>query len=187
MDTVFIIISSILAIISPVIYVKAILKGEAKPHRTTRLILLIITSLATLSLFAQHDTVAIWLALVSMLQSIVLFVLSIKHGMGGFSKMDIVCFGIALVGIVLWQTTKNPSLALYTSILADFVGMTPALVKTYRHPETEIWTYFAIDSVAALFSLLAVKIYTVQQFSYPLYLLVINLSMAILAARAKKK
>ncbi|MFZ2025309.1 MAG: hypothetical protein WAV51_03440 [Microgenomates group bacterium] len=186
MNTIFIIVSSILALISPVIYVKAILKGEAKPHRTTRLVLLLITSLATLSLFVQHDTVAIWLAGISTLQSIVIFVLSIKHGMGGFSKMDIVCFFIAFGGIVLWQTTKNPSLALYASILADFVGMVPALVKTYKYPETEIWTFYALDTTAALFSLLAVKTYALQQFSYPLYLMVINFSMVVLALRYLK-
>lgn len=185
MDTTFIVISSILALVSPVVYVKAILSGNAKPHRTTRLVLLIITSLATLSLFAQHDTVAIWLAGVSTLQSIVIFALSIKYGMGGFSKMDVLCLLIALFGIILWQTTKNPSLALYASILADFIGMIPALIKTYQLPETEVWTFYALDVMAAFFSLLAVKTYTVQQFSYPLYLMIINLSMVILASRKK--
>jgi len=187
MDTMFIILSSVLALISPIVYVKAILSGDAKPHRTTRLVLLIITSLATLSLFAQHDTVAIWLAAISTLQSIVIFFLSIKYGMGGLSKIDVFCFVIAMGGIILWQTTNDPSLALYTSILADFIGMVPALLKTYRFPETEIWTFYALDTAAAFFSLLAVKIYTLQQFSYPLYLMIINFFMVILAVRFLKK
>lgn len=178
-------ISTILAFISPLLYTKAILKGEAKPHRTTRLVLLIITSLATFSLFAQNDTVAIWLAGVSTLQSILIFSLSIKYGMGGWSKMDLFCLLIALSGIILWQTTKDPSLALYTSILADFVGMVPALIKTFRFPETEIWTFYALDVFAGFFSLLAVKSLTLQQFSYPLYIIIINLFMVILALRKK--
>lgn len=86
MKSFFIVISSLLALISPLVYAKAIVKGEAKPHRTTRLILLVITLLATISLFAQNDTVAIWLAGVSALQSIIIFILSIKYGMGGWGK-----------------------------------------------------------------------------------------------------
>jgi len=86
MDKIFIIISSLLALISPVIYAKAILRGDAKPHRTTRIVILLITVLATASLFAQHNTVAIWLAGVSTLQAIVIFALSIKRGMGGWAK-----------------------------------------------------------------------------------------------------
>ena len=101
--------------------------------------------------------------------------------------MDVLCFLIALFGILLWQTTKDPSLALYASILADFIGMIPALIKTYRLPETEVWTFYALDVMAAFFSLLAVKTYTVQQFSYPLYLMIINFSMVILASRKVKK
>ena len=183
MSSIFIIISSLLALISPLIYARAIFKGKAKPHRTTRLVLLLITSLATASLLAQHNTVAIWLAGVSTLQSIFIFILSIKRGMGGWAKIDVFCLIIALSGIVLWQTTKEPSLALYASIAADFTGMIPALIKTYRYPQTEIWAFYLLDVFAALFNIFAIKIWTVQQFSYPLYLVIINFAMVILVIR----
>lgn len=103
MSTIFIVISSLLALISPIIYSRAILRGEAKPHRTTRLVLLLITALTTASLFAQGNRVAIWLAGVSTLQSILIFFLSIKHGMGGWSRADILCLIVALTGIILWK------------------------------------------------------------------------------------
>lgn len=183
MQLVFIIISSLLALISPIIYTKAILKGEAKPHRTTRLVLLLITSLATVSLFAQHNSVAIWLAGVSTLQSVLIFSLSIKYGMGGWAKIDILCLGIALVGILLWQTTKLPAIALYASILADFTGMIPSLVKTYHFPETEIWAFYLLDVFAAIFSMLAIPVWTIDQFAYPLYIFGINLAMVFLVIR----
>ena len=47
MSGIFIFISSTLALISPVIYAKAIVKGKARPHRTTRLVLLFIAVIAT--------------------------------------------------------------------------------------------------------------------------------------------
>jgi len=186
MQPVFILISILLPLISPVVYAKAILKGEAKPHRTTRLVLLLITTLATVSLFAQHDHVAIWLAGVSMLQSIVIFILSIKYGMGGWSKDDLLCLGIALGGILLWQTTKNPAIALYASIAADFTGMVPAVVKTYKFPETEIYAFFLLDAIAAVFNLLAIKVWVPQAFAYPVYLLVINAIMVVIIIRPEK-
>ena len=187
MDKIFIIISSLLALISPVIYAKAILRGEAKPHRTTRLVLLLITSLATASLFAQHNTVAIWLAGVSTLQAIVIFALSIKHGMGGWAKSDMICLVIALLGIGLWQTTKQPTLALYAAIAADFTGMVPAMIKTYKFPKTEIWSFFLLDTFAAIFSLMAIKTWTVEEFSFPLYLVLINFAMVLLIVSPRKR
>lgn len=185
MKIIFILISSLLALISPVIYIKAILKGEAKPHRTTRLILLLVTSLATVSLIAQGDRVAVWLAAVSTLQSIFVFILSIKHGMGGWGKMDILCLLIALLGIFLWQTTKQPIIALFASIMADFTGMIPALIKTYKFPKTEIWTFFILDAIAGTLSLMAVKSFTIEQVSYPIYIALINLAMVVIIIRPK--
>ncbi|MFA5136422.1 MAG: hypothetical protein WC489_03430 [Patescibacteria group bacterium] len=183
MQRLYIVISSTLALISPLIYSHAIIKGKAKPHRTTRLVLLIITSLTTASLFAQHNTVAIWLAGVSTIQSILIFILSIKHGMGGWSKSDLLCLMISLIGILLWRITLNPAIALYFAILADFSGMIPALIKTYHFPETEVWSFFFLDVCASAFSLCAIREWSVEEFSYPLYIMLINSVMVLLVIR----
>lgn len=185
MKQLFLVLSSLTALVSPLVYAKAILKGEAKPHRTTRLVLLLITSLTTASLFAQHDQVAIWLAGISTLQSILIFILSIKHGMGGWSTTDLLCLFIALFGIFLWKTTSQPTLALYSAIFADFTGMVPALMKTFRYPTTEVWSFYLLDVFAAGFNLLALKGWTLQESSYPIYIMLINLCMVLLIIRPK--
>ena len=181
----FIIISTLIALISPIVYAKAILRGDAKPHRTTRLVLFLITALTTASLFAQHDKVAIYLAAVSTFQSTIIFILSIKYGMGGWEKSDILCLVIALLGIVLWKTTQNPVIALYAAIAADFTGMIPALIKTYNQPETEVWNFYLLDVFAGGFSMLALRSWTLQEFSYPTYIMLINLVMVYLIVRPK--
>jgi hypothetical protein len=186
-QTIFIVISSTLALISPIIYSLAIIRGRVKPHRTTRFVLLVISILATASLFAQHNQVAIWLAAIAALQAIAIFSLSLKQGMGGWSKSDIVCLVLALAGIVLWQITKNPVIALYFAVAADFIGMIPAIIKTYRWPKTEIWIFFTLDVFAAIFSLLALKQWTITEYLYPLYIMFINLFMAILIVTPRPK
>lgn len=181
--TLLIIVSSLMALISPIIYGKAILGGEAVPHRTTRIILLINTILATTSLYAQHDTVAIWLAAVSTLQSIFIFLLSIKYGTGGWAKLDLICLLIAILGIIFWKTTNDPRVALYSSIVADFVGMIPTIVKTYKYPKSEIWQFFTIDTIVGLLSLLAVPSWSLATISYPLYIMMVNMVVALLVVR----
>lgn len=185
MKLLLILLSSIIALISPVIYMRAILKGQAKPHRTTRFVLLVISFLATISLFAQHDHVAIWLAGIAFVQAIFIFFLSFKRGMGGWSFLDILCLIIASLGILLWQSTKDPALALYASIGADFTGMVPALIKTYNWPHTEIWLFYFMDVFAGAFSALAVQKWTFQEVSYPIYIATINLVMTLLILRPK--
>jgi hypothetical protein len=183
MHTALIVASSILVLISPLIYARSILNGVSKPHRTTRFVLLLITALSTAALFAQHDRVAIWLAGASTLQAILIFILSIKRGMGGWSRVDMVCLCIAFVGIAAWQSSSDPLLGLYFSILADFVGMVPALLKTYALPHTENIWFFALDAVAGVFTLAAVNAYTAEQVAYPIYILVVNAAMVAIISR----
>ncbi len=177
--------SSICALVSPVIYARSILSGESKPHRTTRLVLLLITILSTSALVAQGDRVAVWLAGVSALQSILIFGLSIKYGMGGWAKLDLMCLGIALVGIIAWQVTSEPVLGLYFSILADFTGMVPAILKTYHLPHTENPWFFGLDVIAGILTICAVNAFTPQQVAYPIYISVINSVMVFLILRPK--
>jgi hypothetical protein len=184
---IFLIVSSILAGISPIIYAYEILKGKAQPHRTTRLVLLIITALAFSSLIAQNNKVAVWLAGVDLVQSTIIFILSLKYGEGKWAKMDFLCLGIAGIGILVWQITSNPLLGLYAAILADFTGISPTLVKTYKRPESESWIYFFIGSIACAFNLAATKEFTIQNISYPLYLMLINLTIVLLVLRPKLK
>jgi hypothetical protein len=182
---VFLILSVLLGLCSPLMYSYEILKGKAKPHRTTRFVILVITGIAFLSLLAQQNTVAVWLAGVGLLQSTLIFILSIKYGMGGWEKLDLLCLGIAGLGIVVWQITKDPVLALYASILADFTGFFPTLVKTYKQPQTESFWYFFLNLFVAGFNGLAIQGWTIQNASYPAYLTIMNALMIFLVVRPK--
>jgi hypothetical protein len=184
---IFILVSVILGLISSIVYFIAILKGQARPHRTTRFVFLFITTLTTLSLFVQGNRVALWLSAVSTFQSIVIFVLSMKYGMGGRSKTDILCLIMALIGIISWQITKNPLTALYFAVAADFIGIVPTLIKTYRLPHTEVWTFYFLDTIAATFNLFATEKFTIDQYLYPFYIILINLTVVFLIIRPKFK
>ncbi len=178
-------ISSLLALASYVVYIIAILKGKAKPHRTTRFVLVLITALATTALFAEKSTVAIWIPGVFTLGSLAVFILSIKYGMGGWSKTDILCLFFALVGIVFWRATDNPLYGLYASIGADFIGQIPMLIKTYRYPETEAWPFYFMDVVAVFLNLLALEQWNIGEYAYPLYAGVIDFAIVLLIMRPR--
>lgn len=184
-QTMLISVSTVMALISPLVYATAILRGEAIPHRTTRIILLVNTILATSALYAQADKVAIWLAGVSTIQAIFIFFLSLKYGTGGWAKLDLTCLGIAILGMILWRSTSDPRIALYAAIVSDFVGMVPTIVKTYKYPKSEIWQFFTIDTFVGLLNLLAVSKWSWATASYPAYIMLINALVAMLVVRPK--
>lgn len=176
-------LSSILAGYAYLVYAIAIWKGEAKPHRTTRFVVLLIEALTTATLYAQGNTTAIWLSSVYTLSSLALFLLSIKRGMGGWAKTDILCLVIALMGIILWKITANPLLGLLFSIAADFAGVVPTFIKTYKYPHTEVWTFYAIGLAAVFLNMLAIQKWTIGEYAYPVYIAFVNSTMIFLILR----
>lgn len=185
MHTILIALSVVLASIANIVYAIAILKGEAKPHRTTRFVVLLIEGLTLATLYAQGNTTAIWLSGIYVLCSLLIFALSIKHGMGGWEKSDLLCLGIAMLGIVFWKLTDNPLLGLFFSIAADFSGCVPALIKTYKYPKTEVWTFYGIGLVAIVFNMLAIEHWTIGEYIYPVYIALINIIMIFFILRRK--
>lgn len=181
MQNTLVLLSSISVFLSYLIYEWAMVKGKAKPHRTTRLVILIITALGASSLFAQNDRVVSVFLGICAVQSLVMFVMSLKWGMGGWAKIDIISLLIALAGIILWRITDNPVLALYAAVIADGAGMVPALVKTYKHPDTEYYLPYIFDLVAIALTIIAISNGGINEYIYPAYLVVVNsLMMAFL-------
>ena len=185
MQTFFLTISVILPLISPIVYIRSMVREEAKPHRTTRMIYLLITALSTWSLYSAGNTIALWISGASFIQSFVVFLMSLKYGIGGFEKSSMICLCCAIAGIVLWQITDNPMIGLYSSIIADFFGAIPTIWKTSSNPETEDPKFYMIDSISAVFNILANSTFTFHSILYPLYLVCINTTIALLAFRKK--
>lgn len=177
--------SSILAIVSYVVYVVAILQGKAKPQRATRFVVLFICIVATLSLFAQGSVSSIWLTSVFTFGSIIIFLLSIPYGMGGWSKTDVICIMLALFGVVLWKISTNPFFALLFSIEADFVGQIPLLIKSYRFPKTEVWYFYFLDVLASICNIGIISQWKLFDLVFPLYIICIDSIIVLLILRSK--
>jgi hypothetical protein len=70
-----------------------------------------------------------------------------------------------------------------SSIVADFAGTFPTIIKTYRQPHTEDWRFWMLDVVASVLSLSAITTFTFQGVVYPVYLIFADGLVAILSLR----
>lgn len=152
-------LSAILVIISPITYIVSIARGNSRPHRMTRFILSFVLTLNFISILAAHGNLgAEVFAGITFLQAIVIFGMSLWRGMGGTSRIDFACLGIATLGIVGWKLTGNPVIGIWFSILADLSAYFPAFIKTWNHPKTESPWFYGIAAISAFLSLIAYKI-----------------------------
>jgi len=177
-----------LPIISTAIYIRDIIYGSVRPQRMTRFLMFLIAIISWAALVAGQDRAGVWLALVSLLQTIVLLGLSFKWGIGGRDWLDFVCLLLCAIGIGLWLASRQSLFGLVLSILADLLACVPSLVMSWRLPHTELAAFYWLDVVASACVAAAAPLHWQAQL-YPGYLVLINtvFGLAIWHGRRKQR
>ena len=166
------------------LYAASIIKGTTRPHKMTRFILFFILTLNFASIFAANSNLgAVLYAALSFIHSAILFGMSLWRGMGGKSKLDFVCLGIAGIGIAGWQITGNPLVGVWFAIVADLAAYVPAVVKTWNFPETESHWLYTLSILAAGLSLAAYPINAESVFQ--IYIVLISAVMVAIIFKEK--
>ena len=153
----------------------------------TWLIWSILTFIAFFSQLAKGGTWSLLLTIGDTLAILIVFVLSIKFGVGGFRKIDILSLCGAGISLILWYLTKEPAVALFLIILTDIFGSNLTIMKVWKNPETENWIGWAMCGVGGLLGTLAVGRFDFILISFPLYICLINSAIAIIILARKKK
>ncbi|MDB5184685.1 MAG: hypothetical protein JWN38_493 [Candidatus Saccharibacteria bacterium] len=163
------VIAGLVTVAGFVPYIRSIIRHKTKPHRATYGIWTAVGLVTITGYIAGGASTTIWVGLVYTLLTAAVFLLSLTYGVGGLSKLDIICLIGAALGIVLWVTTNNPQTALYTGIVIEAIGTIPTWRKAYSHPETEDTLAWAIDGVGSLINLFALTSFSLHIALYPLW------------------
>lgn len=179
----FIIVAILLRFAAGANYVVATWRGEVKPNPVTWLF----WGLAPLVAFAAQVQVSIepsdWVSLALGIGPLLIFAVSIGRGSRWrVSIFDMLCGASALVGLVLWQITSDPVLAICFGILADVLGGIPTLRKSYSAPFSEKAFPYFLSVTSLIVTLLTLKNWDFVTSGFPLYMLGINVVLFFLIA-----
>ncbi len=98
------------------------------------------------------------------------------------TPFTLLCAGAALVGIVLWQLTDRPGLAIVFCIVADVFATLPTLRKAYADPGTEYAPSYLISTLAALAAFGVIEHRDFTAAGFPLYLFFVDAVLFTFAA-----
>ncbi len=175
MNSFFGILSLVLSFGVTVPYAIDVIKGRAKLARSTRILFLF---LMTVTLIVQGAEFTSWVLLLTVgevLSQILLFILSIRYGVGGLARFDIICYVAFMASLSAYLATKNATLSLTLLILTDLIAFLPTLVKIWRDPSSDTWLFWVVGGMgAAAASLLARTTNTYVELAFPIYIFVAN-------------
>lgn len=166
-------------------YIYAIVRGTTKPNKATWWILTLVGSMIAASYFASGGRNAIWIAISYVVGPLLVAILSLRYGEGGWSKLDKVCLAGTVVSFFVWIFLNSPFLALLVNIFIDFLGLLPTVKKSYLRPWTEDRFAWTLTVAACVLNLFALENWGPEISLYPIYLVVINGIVAIFLFRKK--
>lgn len=184
------IISSIVAIVCFIPYLRDIFRKQTKPHAYSWLIWTILQTVGVAAQLKDGAGYGAWALAVGAVFCFTIFILSFKYGTRNITKFDGVCLFASLISIVFYLTLKNPLWAVISVVIIDFIGFLPTFRKGWEEPSTETTSTFALSALANILSLFALQNYTVTTTLYLASLFITNssfASMLLIRRRVEKR
>lgn len=185
----FILLAITLRIFAGLDYFIATWKGKAQPNPVTWLFWGIAPLVAFFAQL-QHGiySVEVWMSLILAIGPLSIFVVSLaRRAAWRIGPFDILCGSCAAIGLILWQITNEPLVALGFSIAADIFGGMPTLVKIYNYPATEKISSYFLSAASMVITLLTITTWNVENYVFPLYIMLINVVIVSLGLMGIKR
>ena len=173
-------LAGVLAALQVIPYLVSIFAGKTRPQRTTYAIWSIINLIGITSYIAAGATTTIWVPLVYLASSWLIFGLSFKYGLPGFSRLDGCCLGIALATIALWVSTNSPAVAVYASCVAGVIARVPLMKKAWDRPDTESRVSWSLTMITSWLNVAALTSFDPQISLGPLLGVVGNTALVVI-------
>lgn len=185
----FIYLGAVIFFLGSIGYFIETLQGKVKPNKVTWFI----WSLAPLIAFAAQvkqgvglqSLLAFMVGFVPLLIFIASFVN--KKSYWQIKKLDLICGGLSFLGLILWQITKVGNIAILFSIISDLLAAWPTVVKSFENPETENYFLYLGNATFALITLLTIKTWNFETYSFSLYVFILTLILTVILKFKVKK
>lgn len=178
----FIYLGALISFVGGLSYLRATLKGEAKPNRVTWFMWALAPLIAFFATIQQGVGLQSLLTFMVGFNPLLIFLASFvnKKAFWDITKLDIVCGVLSIGGLVLWLITGTGNLAIFFAIIADLLAGIPTIIKSFKNPETESPYVFLGGGTASLITLLTITVWRFEYYAFPLYIFLICALLFIL-------
>ncbi len=183
------IIAAILAIVGNISYLKDVVKGRVEPHPYTWFIWSIVSMTTFFGGLAKGAGIGALPTGVAEAFTIIIFLLSLKYlfndKMRHIRMIDHYFLAIALLGLIPWALTKDPTISVVIVVLIDIVAFIPTLRKTWIHPKTEQPILYQMNVARHMLTLFSLGAYNIATTFHSIAMICTNTLMTYFIRRKK--
>lgn len=179
------IVAALLAIAGNIPYLKDIIQKRIQPHPYTWLVWSIVSCIIFFGQLAKGAGIGALPTAAAEVFTIIIFFFSLKNGFKDIKRIDTVFLVAALLGIVPWILTKDPTISVIIAVSIDLVAFLPTIRKTWREPKTETPTLYSMNVLRHILMLFSLQAYNIATTLHSIAMITTNMLMTTLIFRKK--
>ncbi len=173
-------VAAVLALLVYMPYLHALIKKKIQPHPYTWLLWSIVTGTTLAGQLVSGAGVGMLPTVVSEMMTVCIFVFALRFGFRHIVKVDNYYLAAALLGLIPWAITRNPTISVIIAVGIDLVAFAPTVRKTWHNPKSEAATLYAANTIKHIFGLLALQSYNIATALHPAAMILSNAPMALM-------
>lgn len=186
MKEVFALLAAVLAIIGNIPYIIDIFRGRVRPHAYTWFVWTLVTGIVLFGQIAKGAGVGALPTAAAGFFTLLIFFLSLRNGFDHIKKVDTLFLIAALLGVIPWLLTDDPTISIVIAVAIDVIAFAPTLRKTWTKPSTESPILYGSNVVRHILALMALESYNPATMLHSIAMLVTNSAMTAMTLRPQK-
>jgi hypothetical protein len=182
MKEVFALAAAALALFGYVPYLRDTWRRRIEPHAYTWLVWSLVSAITLGGQIVKGAGVG---ALPTAF-SLIVFAYALRTGMKHITRLDTLFLVAALLGLIPWLVSDDPTLSVLVAVGIDIVAFVPTIRKTWRDPRTEAPHLYAINTLRHVLSLFALEAYNLATASHSVAMVIANAVMTVLVVRSRR-
>jgi len=174
MKTTVAIIAAILAIAGNLPYLRDIIKKKVRPHPYTWLVWSMVSCIVFFGQLAKGAGIGALPTAASEIFTIIIFFFSLRYGFKNIKKIDTYFFLIALLGIIPWVLTKDPTISVIIAVSIDVIAFIPTIRKTWAEPKTETPILYGTNVLRHILMLISLQAYNIATMLHSIAMIITN-------------
>jgi hypothetical protein len=187
MKEALVIVASILAIVGNIPYLRDIINKKVEPHPYTWFVWSIVSCIIFFGQLAKGAGIGAIPTAASEVFTIIIFIFSLRYGFKQIKKIDTVFLIIALLGIIPWVITKDPTISVIIAVSIDLLAFIPTMRKTWRDPATETPLLYSMNVFRHILMLFSLQAYNIATTLHSIAMIVTNTFMTLVITLKKRR
>ena len=187
MKEILAVIAALLAVAGNLPYLWDILKGKVRPHPYTWLVWTIVSCIIFFGQVAKGAGIGALPTAASEIFTLIIFLFSLKYGFKKITKTDTLFLAAALLGLIPWLLTRDPTVSVVIAVAIDLVAFGPTLRKTWQYPKTETPILYGSNVLRHALALFSLQTYNIATTLHSAAMITTNTAMTLIILFRKKR